>query len=236
MIIFTENSPWFVYNNCMINILKKLLDFIYDTKCYFCSSAQEDTILCSKCYNSIDFFNILPVFSIENSKVYAVTYYKDVIQKLIRAVKYHNKKELAVHQAKIMYQYWQETDNFEKKYTVIPVPMFFSKARKRKYNHMDLVCEEFCSLTGYKFDNKSIIRSRETAPQYKLSKKEREKNLKDAFCLKNSDINEPILLMDDISTTGTTLSEIIKLLNEKNIYDITCFVTAIPENKSKYIY
>ena len=32
----------------MINILKKLLDFIYENKCYFCSSTKENTIFCMK--------------------------------------------------------------------------------------------------------------------------------------------------------------------------------------------
>ncbi|MCR5261801.1 MAG: hypothetical protein K6C94_08195 [Candidatus Gastranaerophilales bacterium] len=220
----------------MINILKKLLDFIYETKCYFCSRSKEDTIFCSKCYNSIEFIDYRAISNIENCPVYAVTYYKEIIQKLIRAVKYHNKKELAVYQAKIMYEYWQNLEIKDRKYTVIPVPMFYSKARKRKYNHMDLVCEEFCKLTGYEFNNKNVIRTRETAPQYKLSKKEREKNLKNAFDIKDNKISEPILIMDDISTTGSTLSEIIKVLNKNGVYDITCFVTAIPEKPSEYIY
>ena len=212
----------------MINILKKLLDFIYETKCYFCSSSDEDKIFCSKCYNSVKFRPFEPVFFIEKTKVYAVTYYKDVTQKLIRAVKYHNQKDLAYYQAKLMFEYWQKiTDN--RNYTVIPVPMFYSRARKRKYNHMDLVCGEFCKMTGYTLDTKSLIRNRETAPQYNLSRAEREKNLKDAFTLLNDKIQEPVLLMDDISTTGTTLKEIIKVLNEKNITDITAFVTSIPE-------
>ena len=220
----------------MINILKRLLDFIYETKCYFCSSSKEDSIFCSKCYNSVDFLNSQPVFKLEKSSVYAVSYYKDVIQKLIRAVKYHNKKELAFYQAKIMFDFWQKTDIQNRNYTVIPVPMFYSKARKRKYNHMDLVCEEFCKAANYKFDGKSVIRTRETAPQYKLTKQEREKNLKDAFDLINKNIKEPVLLMDDISTTGTTLSEIIKVLNKNGIYDITCFVTAVPEKKTIFVY
>ena len=117
----------------MINIFKKLLDFIYETKCYFCSSSEEDTIFCSKCFNSIKIRPFEPVFDIEKTKVFAVTEYKDVTKKLIRAIKYHNKKEMAYFQAKLMFEYWQNiSDN--RKYTVIPVPMFYSKARKRKYN------------------------------------------------------------------------------------------------------
>lgn len=220
----------------MINILKKLLDFIYENKCYFCSSTKENTIFCSKCYDSVEFFSDKPFKKIDGIEVYAVTYYKDVTQKLIRAVKYHNKKDLAFYQAKLMFEYWKTLDISSENFLVMPVPMFFSKARKRKYNHMDLVCEEFCKLSGYNYDMKSLIRNRETAPQYKLSSKERAKNLKNAFSLTKKDLKQPILLIDDISTTGTTIKEILKIFEEKGISNVTALVTAVPEYPSNCVY
>lgn len=219
----------------MINILKKLLDFIYDNKCYFCSSSKENSIFCSKCYDSVDFLLNKPFKIINGFEVYAVTYYKDVTQKLIRAVKYHNKKDLAFYQAKLMFEYWKKLGFSDENYLVMPVPMFFSKARKRKYNHMDLVCEEFCKLSGYNCDLKSLVRIRETLPQYKLSSKEREKNLKNAFSLLKTNFDAPILLLDDISTTGTTIKEIFKLFEANNI-QASALVTAVPEKPSNYIY
>ncbi len=218
----------------MINILKKLLDFIYEKKCYFCSKSDENSVCCSKCYNSVVFLPSEPHNNILGVPVYAATDYKDLTQKLIRAVKYHNQTELADYQAKLMFDYWSDLDVKNKNYTVIPVPMFFLKARKRKYNHMDLVCQKFCELSGYIFNNHSIIRNRETKPQYKLSKKEREDNLKNAFSIVDKDFKEPILLMDDISTTGTTFKEIISLLNAEGFYNIVCFVTAVPEHPFDY--
>lgn len=220
----------------MINILKKLLDFIYENKCYCCSSSKENKIFCSKCYNSVDFFAPKPFKKIDGTDLYAVTFYKDVTQKLIRAVKYHNKKDLAFYQAKLMFDYWKNLEISSQKFLVIPVPMFYSKARKRKYNHMDLVCEEFCKMIGYDYDLKSLVRNRETAPQYKLSGKEREKNLKNAFSLLKKDLKQPILLLDDISTTGTTIREIIKVLRQNDIENITTLVTAVPETPSNFVY
>ena len=211
----------------MIKIIKKLLNFIYNKSCYFCSNSVEDSRFCTKCYNSAERLPYTPAGAISGSPLYAVAYYDGIVQKLIRAVKFHNQTELADYQAKLMYDYWKNLDISGKKYTVIPVPMFFSGARKRKYNHMDLVGRKFCEYTDYEFNCKSLIRNRETMPQYKLSVKEREENLRDAFSLINTDIKEPVLIIDDISTTGTTLKEIIKVLNEKNICDITCFVTSV---------
>jgi len=213
----------------MINFLRKLLNLIYSKSCYFCSNFKEDKIFCNRCYNSVKFLSDKPYRQTEGCPLYAVSYYDGITKKLIRAVKFHNKTELADYQAKLMSDYWKKLDISHKKYTVVPVPMFFSKARKRKCNHMDLVGKKFCEYMNYDFDNKSLIRNRETAPQYKLSVAERNKNLKGAFSLTNSEIKEPVLILDDISTTGTTLKEIIKLLKKNNLSDITCFVTSVAE-------
>jgi competence protein ComFC len=212
----------------MINILKKLLDFIYYKKCYICSEHSENVFCCSNCFNSIKLLKNNPLYKIDQIEVYSATYYRDIVKKIIRAIKYHNQKNLAYYQAKIMYNFWKENKNFGQKYIVIPVPMFFSKIKKRKYNHMDLVCREFCKLTNYDFDLTSLIRNRETKPQYNLSKKEREENLKDAFTLLNNKFNFPILLIDDISTTGTTIKEIIKEFKKNNITNIVVLVTSTP--------
>lgn len=212
----------------MINILKKLLDLIYDKKCYFCSKTTEDSVFCHECFSKVEYLSLSPSFVIDNINVYSATIYDDIPQKLIRAVKFHNKKELAEYQARIMFNYWQNLKISKKNFTVLPTPMFYSKARKRNYNHMDLVAEHFSKLAGYKFDKKSLIRNRETAPQYKLNRKQREENLKNAFSLIKK-IDEPVLVLDDISTTGSTLKEIIFELKKYGIEDITCFVTSIPK-------
>lgn len=221
----------------MINFIKKLLDFVYKKKCYFCSHSTENTKFCSLCYEKITFLNFKQIETILNVKVFGCCYYKGVVQKLIRGVKYHNQEELALYQAKIMYEYWQNISPKESFYTVIPVPLHKSRLKKRKYNHMDLVGKEFCNLTGYFFYNTYIERIKDTVPQYKLSKLEREKNLKGAFKIAIEKLPEtPILIIDDITTTGSTLLEIIKELNKHNIKNITALTTAIPENNSFYNY
>lgn len=221
----------------MINFLKLLLDLIYKNKCYFCSRSMDNIIFCNKCYNSITFLPFKPVEKILCSEIYSSCFYEKNVKKLIRAVKYHNKKDLAFYQAKLMFEYWNNLQNKKEKYLVIPVPMHKNRLKTRKFNHMDLVGEEFCKLTGYQLNTTFIKRIKDTLPQYKLSKKERENNLKNAFKIcENKSTNLPILILDDITTTGSTIKEIIRELNKNGLTDITGFTTAIPENNSFYIY
>ena len=223
----------------MLRILKQLsglLDFIYKRRCYFCRSSRENTKMCRKCYDSIEFLPSSPVMRIMQKKVYSAAIYARTLQRLIRGIKYHNQVELAYFQAKIMYDYWQTLDISEKNFVIVPVPLHKKRMKDRKYNHMMLVAEEFSKLTGYKVDNALITRIKETKPQYRLSIKEREENLKGAFHVDKSFYDgESLLVIDDILTTGSTLKAMIKAFAEVDIYDITAFTTSCTESHVGHI-
>lgn len=221
----------------MINFTKKLLDYIYKKKCYFCSSSKENSKFCSSCFEKISFLPFRKLDNILTSDIYSCCFYKGIVQKLIRGIKYHKQEELAFYQAKIMIDFWQKIKEKEETYTVVPVPLHKNREKKRKYNHMDLVGKEFCSFTGYEFNNQIIERVKDTIPQYKLSKQQREENLRGAFFVNSNFLpKNPVLIIDDITTTGSTLSEMIKELNKNGIKNITAITTAIPESNSFYIY
>ncbi len=221
----------------MIKHLKKLLDYIYKKKCYICSSSKGNSLFCNNCYEKLDYLPFKPVETIDNIDIFSCCYYKNSIQKLIRGLKYHNKKELSFYQAKIMSDYWKNIKEKENNYLVIPVPLHKDRLKQRKYNHMDLVAQDFCKLNGYCLNTNIVKRIKNTSPQYKLTKKEREKNLSGAFKIEIKEkITTPILLIDDITTTGSTLLEIIKELKKAGIKDIKALTTSIPECNSFYIY
>ena len=212
----------------MKNFLSSLLDWIYKKKCYCCGSSREGVTLCSKCYNEIDFNPPRVDRIILGTDVYIAGQYDKYLQKIIRGIKYHNKKELAYYQAKFMYEYFQ-TLGIEQKFQVIPVPLHKKRQKQRRYNHMFLVAEEFCKLTGFELNYNLIKRVKDTKPQYKLSKAERVQNLVNAFeVFPEYNLNLPVLLIDDICTSGATFESIINSLYSKSITEITCFATTTP--------
>ena len=201
------------------------LDYVYKKRCYFCRSSNESVPMCSKCYDEMEFLNFGKLIAILGVSVYCAGYYNKNLQKLIRAIKYHNRKDLVYYQAKFMYEYWQNL-GIEGDFTVIPVPLHKNRQSKRGYNHMELVAEEFCRLTGYTLNTDFILRIKDTKPQYKLNPKERAENLAGAFAIaKGVKIGGKILLMDDICTTGSTFTEMVKTLKNHGINDIVCFAT-----------
>lgn len=210
-----------------INILD-LFDWIYKKKCYFCKSSNESIKMCSKCYEKLIHLPIGTNRTYENVKIICAGNYNNELQKLIRGLKYHNQKDLAYFQAKFMYEYWKKF-NFDDKYQVIAVPQHKKRQTKRHYNHMELVAEEFANLAQYDTNFELIKRIKDTKPQYKLTKKQREENLNNAFQVEPSALKKgKILILDDICTTGSTFEEMIRELKKNNIHDIICFATTTP--------
>ena len=207
-----------------------LLDWIYKKKCYFCRRSDESVKMCSKCYDSLEFLSYGKRFAIDGVSVYVAGVYEKNLQKLIRGLKYHNQRDLAFYQAKFMWEYWQNITG-ETNFVVVPVPLHKDRQSKRRYNHMELVAEEFCRLSGNILNTKLIKRVKNTRPQYKLTHAERAENLHNAFKVDTSALSDcgKILILDDICTTGSTFAEMIKTLKEAGITDITCFATTTPK-------
>ncbi|MCD8377678.1 MAG: hypothetical protein LUB59_02690 [Candidatus Gastranaerophilales bacterium] len=213
-------------------IFNTLLDFIYKKRCYFCNSNKECTKMCSQCYSELNFSDYNPNRTIHGVDIFTAGIYEKKLQKMIRGVKYHKQKDLAFFQAKFMWEYFMnisDKNNLPDKLQVIPTPLYKTREQKRGYNHMKLVAEEFCRLSGYILNNKLIKRIKETKPQYKLSRQERMKNLKNAFQVNKSELLDmPVLLLDDICTTGSTFESMIDELHENSINDIICLAAATP--------
>lgn len=212
----------------MKDFLIGLLDWIYKKRCYFCKSSKECVIMCSKCYDEMDYLPVKVSRIIEGKRVYCAGVYAKNLQKMIRGLKYHNKKDLAYFQAKFMYNYWQNITDYTD-FQIVPVPIFDKRKKKRKYNHMELVGLEFAKLGGYNYNPYLIERIKDTRPQYKLSKAQRAENLSHAFKVNPDKLQSGrILLIDDICTTGSTFEEMIRELKKYGINDIVCLAATTP--------
>ena len=212
----------------MKKILNSLIDLIYRKKCYFCGKSKYSVKMCPNCYDELNFASRDVNRIIDGINIYTCGVYEKNLQKLIRGLKYHKQKELAFYLAKFMYEYFVKL-NLEGTFQVVPVPLHKNRIKKRKYNHMELVAEEFCRLSGFVPNYELIKRVKDTKPQYRLSKADRMKNLAYAFEVdKSKYLPLRVLLIDDICTTGSTFEEIINALKKEGITDILCLASSNP--------
>lgn len=214
----------------MKSLINSILDLIYKKKCYVCRSSKHSLKLCPECYDKLEFYPVRSNRIIDGVNIYVSGYYTKELQKIIRGLKYHKQKELAYYLAKFMYEYFLKLDEVKNKdFELVAVPLHKNRIKKRKYNHMELVCEEFSKLSGYETNFELIKRVKDTKPQYKLTRKERLVNLLDAFEVDKSNINgKSVLILDDICTTGSTFEEMIRALKTCGITDIVCLAASTP--------
>ena len=186
--------------------------------------------MCPKCYEKLEFSDFDANRIIDGIDIFCAGIYTKELQKLIRGLKYHKQKDLAFYQAKFMYEYFKNIDILQnKEFEIVAVPLHSKRVKKRKYNHMELVCEEFSKLSGFECNFDLIKRIKDTKPQYKLNRKQRLENLSNAFEInKEFYKGKTLLILDDICTTGSTFEEMIKELNNIGITDIVCFATSTP--------
>ena len=216
----------------LFDILKSFLDWVYYQRCYFCGKTSRKSIMCDLCFNLVK-TKLKPVRQYKvlgKIEIFSAFVYKEEILKLIRGIKFHNRKELAPYAAGLLYEYWQNTHYADRNFVIIPMPSHEKRLKKRKYNHIELIAEEFSKLTGYAVNTELVHKIKDTKPQYQLSRAERQENLHGAFSVNEESYGgENLLLLDDICTTGVTMQEIIKALNKKGITKLCGLVLSNPE-------
>lgn len=117
---------------------------------------------------------------------------------------------------------------------LIPAPIHRKRYLERGYNQSYLLAQELSLLTEIPIYNKAIIKVRDTEKQSTLSAADRRINLKNAFKVgKDGDnlLAKNIMIVDDVTTTGTTIKEILEELQECQLGTMKAFVIASTANK-----
>lgn len=88
--------------------------------------------------------------------------------------------------------------------TLVPVPLGRKRLRERGYNQSEMLARALGCMTGLRVRNDLLRRARETRRQTELAPQAREANVAGAF-LATERLEAPIVLIDDVFTTGATL-------------------------------
>jgi ComF family protein len=101
---------------------------------------------------------------------------------------------------------------------VIPIPIFKQRRKTRGFNQAEIIAKSFAERAGIPYSRDVLIRSKETLPMKGLGPSERMANIQGAFAireeLKEKTAGARLLLIDDIYTTGATLSEAARILKD----------------------
>jgi ComF family protein len=94
---------------------------------------------------------------------------------------------------------------------LIPIPLHPKRMQYRGFNQAHEIADAISGLTGIAMDNQLCQRITESPPQKGLSAAARQRNIKQAFQLTRKLHGERLALVDDVLTTGATVSELTRL-------------------------
>ena len=216
-----------------VNKIKNfLLDMLFPTKCVGC--AKNDQVLCNVCISKIR------LAERETDKdILAVFDYRDeIIKKAIWELKYHHKRYLGEKLGHLLYESMIEELGNMKTYVagrsifVVPVPISNKKTRLRGYNQALAIAKGFCNSTpqrAFEIKNNIVFKKVDTLPQAKITnRKRRLENVRGVFGIKNSEIvkGRTVIVIDDVTTTGGTINEVMKILKKSGAKKVIGFAVA----------
>ena len=110
---------------------------------------------------------------------------------------------------------------------IIPVPLGQKRLQERGYNQVALIARPLSMAMKIDFAADALNRVRETRSQVGLTKLERRENVREAFQSRPKRvINRTVLLMDDVATTGSTLSSCAEALYAAGARDVFAFTVS----------
>lgn len=207
-----------------------MLDLVYPPLCTGCGqplSSRLD-ILCVPCLAHLTpldigqyidnpmvrhFWGRCPV---EHSAALFGYYAGGRVQRIVRQIKYNNKKHVGRLLGQWLGRVMAAAPFFQDVDAVIPVPLHPKKQKSRGYNQSEWIGRGICDVLGCQLLTGQLIRRKRSLSQTTLSRVERHRNMADAFQFKTPEnLFEHLLLVDDVVTTGATLEACINAMASK---------------------
>lgn len=200
-------------------MFEKFFNLIYPNVCGFCNKLNEES-LCKKCEIELKKYEIAKIqdFSKNKSKYFDylinMLKYENYIRERIISYKFGEQAYLYKTFSKIILNNQNICNVLHFYDIIIPVPMYKSKKNERGYNQTELIAKKLAKELNIQYENKYLIKNKNTKVQSTLTKIQREQNVKGAFTVtvKEKIQERSIILLDDIYTTGSTVNECAKAL------------------------
>ena len=232
-----------------MSILSKLLNLIFPLRCLGCDDVlgkEWGYLFCDKCYADCDFFRntkrcricSAPVEFEDNLCAYCRTHERYFIRN-ISCARYHGAIKNAIKRYKFdkrpdLYRGLGEilTDeisdyNLTGIDIIIAVPLHKRRLKVRGFNQSELLAKYVSKELNISYVKGALAKVKDSPPQSTMkTPSERRKNVAGAFAVVDKEVicGKNILLIDDVFTTGATLSEISRILiksGAKTVYTAT---------------
>lgn len=211
---------------------RKILNLFFPNRCPVCGELiKENERFCRECTDKLTLYT--GSFSITGAtECFSALVYNKEIMPAVFMLKKGNCGNADYAFGSYMADVLKDNSIPERVDFIVPVPMSKQSRRKRGYNQSELIARAVSAETGVPV--RCVVRKvRNTAEQKTLGRTERKNNLKNAFEVTENISGKKILLLDDICTTGSTLSEIAVMLRRNGAEDVFCATAMKVDKKVK---
>lgn len=159
----------------------------------------------------------------------SVGIYDGVLAEAVKSLKYRGRLSIAQRLGRMMSSVALADPDMGEVDAIVPVPLHRVRYRERGFNQALLLSKEVAGELGFPVVAGSLIRTRYTTQQTRLSRKKRRGNVAGAFKVNNVESikDKRILLVDDVTTTGATIEECARALLEGGASAVCCLTAAI---------
>lgn len=182
-------------------MITRLLCILFPETCFSCRAPGSS--FCKRCIS-------LSRKSLATPAPYITSVFdfkEEKIRRAIHAIKYYRRKDLIHPLSRELALTLQKELPSYASATLVPIPMSRTRRWMRGYNQAELIAQELSGLLEIPY-SRLLTRTKTTRRQVKTrTKSERLVNQKGAFTVTESVLPPVIILIDDVTTTGATISE-----------------------------
>jgi ComF family protein len=204
------------------SIFSNLSGLLVQNYCYFCGKIEE--IICHECV--VSNLELAKIRNIQSVPILTMTIKDKTFSKLITSYKDEGVSNLVQPFSKMIsvgLKYFSKHQQVK----VVNVPSTNKALQKRGFDPISLMTETACLMAGKRFiyENRLLVNQRERKDQASLNFQQRKLNTENAFKANFAEI-KPVIIVDDLITTGSSITQSIFALRAKHIDIKACVILA----------
>lgn len=183
--------------------------------------------ICDDCQKTIRFYDRSVFQEIPGvDDAFVLAHYDGIIRSAIKEIKYRGTFGICQELGELIQKNFQNKQSFSSnKFSfdyLVPIPLAPKRLADRGFNQAEKLAKNLKLAPVLN----CLVRTRETKPQFDLKFKERKENVRDAFRATRRCDGISFCLIDDVATTGATISECAKALKKSGAVKVYAICVA----------
>lgn len=161
----------------------------------------------------------------------AAVFFADMVQEIVHRYKYRREVWFGAFLGDLLSRAAKPSVSGGGWDFIVPVPLHRNRLRERQFNQAEVLAGYLARATGVPLNARLLKRVEDTRSQTKLSRQEREANVRKAFalCAHTKLGGERIVVVDDVFTTGATTNACAQALQQGGAGDVLVWTLARAE-------